>query len=56
MFALVFLACVPGPLWVNGGAWWPECRRPVQWGRQVMLNGVLVVVGVCVLRVATWHR
>ena len=38
------------------GAWWPECRGPVQWGRQVVLDCVVVVVGVCRSRVAPWHR
>ena len=38
MLALVLLVCMPGPLWVYGGAWWPECCGPVQWGQQVVLD------------------
>ena len=52
---LVLLACVHSPLWRYGGAWWPECQGPVQWGLQVVLNSVVLVVGVCRLRATPWH-
>ena len=59
LLALVLLSCVQGPLWVYGGARWPKCRGPMHWARQVVLDRVVVVVGVCLLRVAPcrgWER
>ena len=56
MLDLVLLVCVHVPLWVYGGAWWPECRRPVLWGRQVVLDREVVVMGVCRVHLAPWHR
>ena len=43
----MLLVCVHGSLLVYGGVWWPKCLEPVQWGRQVVLDCVVVVVRVC---------
>ena len=43
----MLLVRVHDPPRVYGGVWWPECCEPVQWGRYVVLDCVVVVVGVC---------
>ena len=56
VWASALLVRVHGLPSVYGGALWPECGGPVQWGRQVVLGRVvLVVVRVCRLRLAPWH-
>ena len=50
----MLLVGVHGPLRVYGGAWWPQWCEPVQWGRQVVLECVVVVVRVCRLCVVPW--
>ena len=52
----MLVVCVHGPLRVYWGAWWPECREPVQQGWQVVLDCVVVVVRLCRLRVVPGHR
>ena len=53
VLVLVLLVCLQGPLWVYGGTWWPECPESVQWGWQLVLERVVVVVRVCRLCVAS---
>ena len=38
---------VHGPLRVFGGLGWPESREPVQCGRYMVLDRLVVVVRVC---------
>ena len=47
----MLFVCMQGRPWVSGGAWGPRCREPVQWGRQVVLDCVVVVARLCWLRV-----
>ena len=45
VLALVFLVCVHGPPWVHRGTRRPEWHGPVQWGRRMVLDHVVVPVG-----------
>ena len=55
LLALVLLVHVRRPPRVHGGVRWPECCAPVQWGRYVVLDRVVVVVKVCWLCVVPWR-
>ena len=44
------------PMGSGSSAWWPESREPVQWGRQVVVDCVVVVVRVCPLCVVPRRR
>ena len=55
----MLLVRMHGRLRVYRGAWWPGCREPVQSGRQMVLDCVVVVVRLCWLRVVPqrqWKR
>ena len=45
----MLLVRVPGPPRVHGVVRWPKCPEPVQWGRWVVLDRVVVVLRVCSL-------
>ena len=51
----MLLVRVHGPPQVYGGVRWPECRETVQWGLQVVRDGVVVVMGVCRLCAVPRH-